>query len=655
MATGVASGSGSSGLGKARSVSKFQQQQSAFGFFLGTIAAGCLIPMASAQVQFVNEIEARGAQDFGWGRGTATVDLDNDGLLDIVNGNTGMDPGFFRQKSDGTFQRMNKIWQIPSNLRPVWGTLAFDCDKDGDVDIFMIAGGANVPAPNVFYRNDLDTSGVFTLASAGDFTDAEHTQNFGATVLDYDADGDLDIFLTTSLRDEDKPCILLRNDGDCNFVDVSEEAGITHTGDFRHAESADYNNDGYPDIMVARGDIGGGDRSTNVLYRNMGDGTFRNVAGPAGVSSPKRNFGVMFAYLDGDDKIDIVNGKYLLPPIPRDATTRVFLNHNLETFRDVTEGSGLNGRTDMGQIIAYFDGLNPYFYRGTGTPPWLDLDWLFKLESDGQGGIRATDISESSGIRVLGVTRAHGMGLGDYDRDGDLDIYVNNGGPDWQYEYQEANAFFFNQLNPETWLATKLIGVVANREAAGARMNLVTNGNIDVWRHQAVGTGFCNTNGPYHHFSGDDTVNLGTHRTLTIHWPQPSGITQTIFDPELNSFHDIVETGLLSVVVEGDSIRTTLCGPTGYRVDLFASDREGSRLAPEFGGMIGLGEPLLVDEGEIPDADAPGAVLEMLTPLPPPVLNGRVDTVFLQAWIRPHDGSTGTGSLSNVIRVDIER
>lgn len=622
----------------------------------GVVLSAACLPLATGQVVFVDEIERTGTQDFGWGRGTAAVDLDNDGLIDIVNGNTGMDATFFRQKPDGTFERMNDKWAIPSNHRPVWGTLAFDCDMDGDVDIFMVAGGANVPAPNNFYRNDLNTDGVFTLASAGDFTDAPPTQNFGGTVLDYDADGDLDIFLTTALRNEDEPCILLRNDGNCQFVDVSEEAGITHTGDYRHAESADYNNDGYPDIVVARGDIGGGDQSTNVLYRNMGDGTFRNVAPPAGVASPKRNFGVMFAYLDNDEKIDLVNGKYLLPPVPPDESTRVFLNRNLEMFDDVTEGTGLNGQTDMGQIIAYFDGITPYFYRGTGTPPWKDLDALFRLETDGQGGIRAIDESETSGIRVLGETRCHGMGLADFDRDGDIDIYINNGGPDWRYAYQEYNTFFFNQLDPETWFAMRMIGVVSNREAAGARLHLQTNGGIDRWRHTAVGTGFCNTIGPYHHFAGNDEVNLGTRRQVTIHWPQPSGFAQLVYMPAVNTFHDIVETGVISAVVEGDNVRTRVCGTSNFQVELFASTQRDFVERPEYGGYIGLREPQSMDEDFIPDNGAPGDIVEFVTPLPPAVLEGRVDTFYVQAWVHPENaGDDNPGSLTNVVRVDVDR
>lgn len=614
----------------------------------------CLGSPAVGQLRFVNEVESTGTDDFGWGRGSAAVDLDNDGLLDIVNGNTGMDHGFFRQRPDGTFERMNEQWAIPTNLLPVWGTLAFDCDMDGDVDLFFVAGGANVPAPNMFMRNDLNETGTFSVVSAGDFTDAEPTQNFGGTVLDYDADGDLDIFLTTAIRDVDKPNILLRNDGNCQFTDVSQEAGITHVGDYRHAESADYNNDGYPDIGVSNGGGASQGRKTNLLYRNMGNGRFREVAVPAGVGAPKRNWGVMFGYFDADEMIDIVVCKWLTPPVREGETTRLYLNNDLETFRDVTEGSGITGQTDMGQLIAHFDGLNPYFFSGTGTPPWKDVDYLFRLDPNGEGGLTAVDVSDETGINVLGPTRCHGMALGDYDRDGDLDIYVNNGGPDWRYEYQEHNAFFDNQLDPENWLAAKLIGVVSNREAAGARMNLRTTGGIDVWRHQAVGNGFCSTKGPYHHFAGDDTVSLGAKQTLTIHWPQPSGLTQTVLSPDLNTFHDIIETGILDAAIDGDNLKITLCGPSGHAIDVFASRFEDRVESTEYNGIIGLHKPELVGSGVIPDHGDPGAKVSIITPLPPAILDGRVNQFYIQAWVRKDDGSTGTGMLTNVVTIDVK-
>jgi len=209
----------------------------------------------------------------------------------------------------------------------------------------------------------------------------------GLALFDYDRDGDIDIYFVngaplpgatfkTAPRNE-----LWRNDGDWRFTNVTEEAGVGDTGYGLGVCVGDYDNDGWPDIFV-------NNFGPNVLYRNNGDGSFTDVTDRAGVRGGNMvGAGACFLDMDGDGDLDLYVSNYV------DFT---FEKHRICRF---------NG------YPAY---VGPLDYEPT-------CDFLYRNNGDGT----FTEVGASSGISAH---RGTGMGMvcGDFDRDGDTDIYVGN-------------------------------------------------------------------------------------------------------------------------------------------------------------------------------------------------------------------------------------
>ena len=497
------------------------------------------------QPQFIDRVTETGTQNLSFGRGSAMVDLDGDGLLDIITGNAKGLNLILRQNPDHTFTQVNQAWGFGTEEDLTWGTIVADFDNDGDPDILFVngnAGGFPDIDPCRLYRNDLSTSGIFTDVTAASGDLAIPSSNFGGTTLDYDNDGDLDVFLSS--KNDENPCRLLRNDGNLTFTDVGTQAGITHLSVFRHCSTGDFDNDGWMDIAV--GSLSNASR----LYRNNQDGTFTDVAASLGVDSPRYNFGMILEDFNNDGWQDIYMPKWQLNP---EVPSPLFLNNGDGTFTDVTVGSGMTGQTDMGHNTGDIDldGF-PDIFIGTGTPDFASPDILLLITPNGSGGLNANDVSGASGITAAGGTRCHGIVFGDYDRDGDIDIYVNNGGPAQDRNTEQDNSFFQNQGNGNPWAAIKLVGTTSNRDGVGARCVAITNTGREIHRMHRSAHGFCNTNPAEVWFGiGSDT----SIDRIEITWP--SGITQTVNQPTMGTISTIVEASCLADINGDGSVTPT--------------------------------------------------------------------------------------------------
>ena len=208
----------------------------------------------------------------------------------------------------------------------------------------------------------------------------------GVALIDYDRDGDLDIYFPNgrSLVDAGAPAhpnALYRNDGEWRFTDVTAAAGVGHTGYGLGCAVGDIDRDGWPDLYVTNlGD--------NVLYRNLGDGAFEDITDEAGVAAPGLNTSCAFADLDNDGWPDLYIARYAEYDVASDTPC-------------VRDGVGVY--------------CHPHVYRGAA-------DAVLRNRGDGT----FEDISASSGVASL--LPGHGLGvvIGDVDDDGDVDIYVAN-------------------------------------------------------------------------------------------------------------------------------------------------------------------------------------------------------------------------------------
>ncbi|MFB3040345.1 MAG: FG-GAP-like repeat-containing protein [Candidatus Poribacteria bacterium] len=294
--------------------------------------------------------------------------------------------------------------------------------------------------------------------AAGNFHSPE-TIGAGGAFLDYDNDGNLDLYLVNSgnwpgsTSDETATSLLYRNNGDGTFTDATVAAGVSNAGNYgQGATVGDYDNDGDSDLYVTN-------FGSNVLYRNNGDGTFTDVTDDAGVGDGRWSSSCTFFDYNRDGYLDlyVVNyvrysidisyrpcgtpqaRTYCSPSVFEGVLNRLYRNNGDGTFTDVTEAAGVGGGTGfyhgkgLGVVAADFnnDGRLDLYIANDDTP-----NTLFYNKGDGTFidiGLIAGCAYSFDGIAQAGM----GVDAGDYNGDGLLDIFVTN-------LSQETNALYRN-------------------------------------------------------------------------------------------------------------------------------------------------------------------------------------------------------------------
>jgi enediyne biosynthesis protein E4 len=247
--------------------------------------------------------------DSGLGVGAAWGDYDADGLLDLYVANSQVQNDFlYHNNGDGTMTRIT-TGPIPSSGGSSTGCSWADYDGDGYLDLFVAnTAELNQPAQNEFqFHNNGD--GTFTRITTGAPVNDGGTSS-GIAWGDYDNDGDLDLFVTDSLGENDR---LYRNDGTDGFLRITEGAIVSDGGSSMSAAWGDYDNDGYLDLFVAN-DFG----EDNCLYHNEGDGTFSKVTEGGVVNDGGRSWSCAWADFNNDGFLDlfVANGGYDGSPLP---------------------------------------------------------------------------------------------------------------------------------------------------------------------------------------------------------------------------------------------------------------------------------------------------------------------------------------------------
>ncbi len=468
--------------------------------------------------------------------GAIMDDFDNDGLLDIIT--TTYDPTapmtFKKNDGKGHFKNVASSAGLSEMLGGL-NCMQTDYNNDGYLDIFVVRGAwLSAPMRPSLLKNN--QNGTFT-----DVTEAANllypANAITASWADYDNDGWLDLFVCG----ERQPSRLHRNLGNGTFQEVARVAGIDpDTPWAKGAAWIDYDNDGDPDLFVNH-------LSTEVgaqLYRNHGDGTFDEITQSMGIDGPLLGFSCWAWDYDNDGWLDIFATCYdrdsgevvkgLQGQPHRLNSNRLYRNQQGEGFQDVTKEVGLDMVFEtMGSNFGDFD--NDGFldmYLGTGQPSLATLVPNRMLRN--LGGKRFAEITASSGTGNL--QKGHAVACGDWDRDGNVDIFIEMGGAIPGDKYH--NILFQNPGHDNNWLTVKLIGQKSNRAAIGARIKVVTDGPNPrtFYRHVSSGSSFGGN-------SLQQTIGLGkTDRIsqLEIHWPT-SKTTQTFKDLATNQAIEIVE------------------------------------------------------------------------------------------------------------------
>jgi len=402
---------------------------------------------------FVDVTAEAGVGCQGSGHGLALGDYDADGYVDIYVVNKAGPNVLFRNNGDGTFTDVTEV-SGAGDRGGGHGAAFVDYDNDGDLDIW-VANWVENRDPNVLYRNNGD--GTFTnVNQESGISRFRPGGSHGCTVLDFDRDGLIDLFASSA----EEACILLRNRGDGTFEDYSERSGM-RVGVRPHFQSTiDLDLDGFIDIMVSNSDPEDGDKDApNQFYKNTGLGTFVDVAASVGLLKGDLH-GAAFADFNGDGYLDL-----FAPDAAKGSKLNFLLNDGHGRFRDATKRSGTWHPAERTHAMACGD------FDNDG-----DLDAF--LTSAGQDLLfaNAGDARFREVARIVGLADIPGdpkaAGFLDYDNDGDLDLYI--------VFSDRPNTLFRNDNTPGNWIKVKLVGSRSNRDAVGARIELVSAAGVQV-------------------------------------------------------------------------------------------------------------------------------------------------------------------------------
>ncbi len=425
---------------------------------------------------------------FSMAAGIIVDDFDNDGLLDVVTSSFDIcaPMHFFHNNGDGTFADRTAQSGLGTQLGGL-NIVQADYNNDGCLDILVLRGGWEIPQRKSLLRNNCNGTFTDVTKEAGL---AEPTSTQTAVWADINNDGLLDLYV----GNENGPNQLFLNNGDGTFKDISHASGTDITAYTKAVVAADYDNDGYVDFYVSnyRGD--------NALFHNNHDGTFTDIAKQAGVPGVGHGFPAWFFDYDNDGWPDLLVTSYYMS-VEETARTYLGLPHNAGTmklyrnlgngaFRDVTVEAGLDKVfMPMGSNFGDIDNDGyPDIYLGTGDPSYSSL--LPNVLLHNKDGKKFVDITASSGTGEL--HKGHGVAFADIDNDGDEDILTVIGGA----TPGDSHAFrlFENPGNGNDWISVRLVGVKANRSAIGARIKVMVKNEgreaRSVWRTVGPGGSF---------------------------------------------------------------------------------------------------------------------------------------------------------------------
>lgn len=475
--------------------------------FLWGLFCGYLFAQTFVKVTDTNNPVVTTVTDANYS-GTAWVDIDNDGLIDLYTTKNFL----FRNLGNGNFERLTDF-QHQSVNQLGNGTSWTDFDNDGDIDLFLSGN------PSLVYRND--GIGNFEAVDQNPLGINDDNRGWTGAWADYDNDGFVDLVVAHPrgfLGSPSIPSRFFKNNGDGRFTQVNTFEFTTVLAPYTVTTWSDYDLDGDIDLFIGSGPAG--TAALDFLYNNTlnqtGSADFERITtNPIGTDLQD---GQVWNWIDHDNDgdLDAMLTNY------GGAPNRFYKNNN-GTYSQISNSLTVNG-SYLGNTWGDIDNDG-------------DLDIILTHEGAAQIFINnGNDIFTQESVFGGGARSAS---LADYDNDGDLDMFVSgSGGVKGLYENIITNG--------NNWVIFSLEGTVSNKSAIGTKVKVkaAINGN-PVWQMREIST--------QNNFNGHNSLsvhfglgNAAVIDSVMIQWP--SGQSKVIINIAINNFYTEVEefpTGFL--------------------------------------------------------------------------------------------------------------
>lgn len=452
---------------------------------------------------------------------------------------------------------------LKNNIVGDYGVLVGDFNSDKINDVIFMNHGFK---PSILLnRDDGGFENIFASSGVkwGEWEYPQHSDRHGGSCADFDNDGDIDLLITHGAKKGEtlgvKHAEFLLNDGNANFIEISERSGLLNKlGRARVGSWVDYNSDGYLDVYMSNYE------SNNVLYHNNGDGTFRDVSdslhlenvGPRSIWTdinsdnfpdllvswpfriltnfagekfgdqtnlfirrnkllPKPPYSIALGDIDGDDDIDLVLGGYV-------SAARIYWNIEGKFIPDDKELYKLEDG-QHGAAVHIFDIDND-----------SDLDILTSSSENLLLHLNMNNqrfkTEEINFLETDGYGTAGGLATADLNNDGYLDFAVQTA---------KQNIIAINQFTGNYWIKLDLIGTKSNRQGIGAKLWITLEDGRILYRENR------GHNGVYQSLScSEPLIGVAQSKKVDIKIRWPSGITMKYYNVETNKSTLLIEQAI---------------------------------------------------------------------------------------------------------------